>query len=180
MFKFKGQEEAEFKKLLAEFHDHEKIREMENYPAHGVVSTYHHSVRVAAVSFMINRRYHLRADERSLVRGAMLHDFYLYDWHKKEGRKLRDLHGFSHPVSALQNAREHFRLNRREENIIRSHMWPLTLLHVPSCREAVIVCIADKICSGQETLFYRKKSPEGPCREDYQPGAEKCPDEGEK
>ena len=46
-------------------------------------------------------------------------------------------------------------LNDKERNIIRSHMWPLTITAVPACREAVIVCIADKWCSLVETLLYR-------------------------
>ena len=48
-------------------------------------------------------------------------------------------------------------LTRKEENIIRSHMWPLTFWHYPQSREAVIVCLADKIVSTKETLFKRKK-----------------------
>ena len=79
----------------------------------------------------------------------MLHDFYLYDWHKPE--EAQPLHGFRHPVTALGNARKHFKLNKVEENVILSHMWPLTLSRVPRCREAVLVCVADKICSLRET-----------------------------
>ena len=36
------------------------------------------------------------------------------------------LHGFRHPATALRNARKHFALNKVEENVIISHMWPLT------------------------------------------------------
>ena len=153
-FRLSAEENRALQELLAEFLNHGQIHEMKKYPAHGAVSTFDHSVRVAAASFLMNRRLHLRADERALVRGAMLHDFYLYDWHASDDGTHR-LHGFSHPKRALENSRRYFRLDAREENIIRSHMWPLTLLHVPSCREAVIVCLADKWCSGQETLFKR-------------------------
>ncbi len=42
----------------------------------------------------------------------------------------------------------------RVKNIIIRHMFPLTLVP-PTCTEAWIVCIADKICAIEETLFNR-------------------------
>ena len=57
----------------------------------------------------------------------------------------------SHPAKALRNANKYFDLTEREANIISSHMFPLTLTKVPKCREAVIVCITDKICATKET-----------------------------
>ena len=36
-------------------------------------------------------------------------------------------------------------------------MWPLTFRHVPTCREAVIVCLADKYCAVVESMFRRAK-----------------------
>lgn len=86
-----------------------------------------------------------------LTRGALLHDYYLYDWHHCENKA----HAVNHPVIALGNAVQDFELSRRERNIIASHMWPLPPTRVPKCREAWIVCMADKVCSLQETLFMR-------------------------
>ena len=40
----------------------------------------------------------------------------------------------------------------REKDIICSHMWPLTIRHMPRHREAVVICLADKICSLRETI----------------------------
>ena len=36
------------------------------------------------------------------------------------------------------------------ENIIGSHMWPLNIRNIPRSREAILVCIVDKICAVQE------------------------------
>ena len=55
---------------------------MKQYIQHGRVSTYDHVISVARLSLLINHRLHLGACDRELVRGAFLHDFYLYDWHK--------------------------------------------------------------------------------------------------
>ena len=50
----------------------------------------------------------------------------------------------------LINAEQEFDLNETERDIIRSHMWPLTLFHMPKSKEAALVCLADKICTLQE------------------------------
>ena len=83
----------------------------------------------------------------------MLHDFYLYDWHVQDG--THRWHGFHHPERAAENAARYIGVSEKEAEIIRYHMWPLTLRHAPSSREAWIVCIADKLCSLEETLFRR-------------------------
>ena len=36
-------------------------------------------------------------------------------------------------------------------------MWPLTFRHIPTCREAVIVCLADKYCAIVESMFRRTR-----------------------
>lgn len=82
---------------------------------------------------------------------------YLYDWHKKGTfhgiRRLFEMHGFSHPGRACVNAEQVFHITKKEQSIISSHMWPLTFRHVPSCREAIIVCLADKYCAVVESMF---------------------------
>ena len=67
------------------------------------------------------------------------------------------MHGFSHPGSACLNARTYFQITKKEQNIIQSHMWPLTFRHLPTCREAIIVCFADKYCAVLESMFQRTK-----------------------
>jgi uncharacterized protein len=143
-----------FQQVIHEIEENSRAHLMHNYIQHGAITTYDHCFSVALLSYQLNRKFHLRSNERQLIRGAFLHDYFLYDWHHYEG----NLHGFSHPETALLNAREDFMLTRKEENIIRSHMWPLTFWHYPQSREAVIVCIADKIVSTKETLFKRRKA----------------------
>ena len=86
--------------------------------------------------------------------GAMLHDFYLYDWHADDHGEHR-LHGFTHPEAASRNAGKYFQADDRVRHVIRSHMWPLTPVRMPLSREAWIVCISDKCISLYETLFKR-------------------------
>ena len=50
---------------------------------HGNVTTFEHSVRVACLAVWMADRAHLwyRVDLKSLIRAALLHDYFLYDWH---------------------------------------------------------------------------------------------------
>jgi uncharacterized protein len=90
-----------------------------------------------------------------MIRGALLHDYFQYDWHDAKTDIRRRFHGFYHPGIALQNADREYILTPRERDIIKKHMWPLTLVP-PICREAWMVSAADKWCSLMETLGVHK------------------------
>ena len=86
------------------------------------------------------------------MRGALLHDYFLYDWHIPD--ENRPLHGRYHPSAALKNAEEDFELSDMERDIIKKHMFPLTLTP-PAYKESLLVCLVDKACSIYE-IFSRK------------------------
>ena len=117
---------------------------------HGDTSTYTHSICVTYISICLALKKNKPVNMRSLVRGALLHDYFLYDWH--ENNKYHKLHGYTHARRAMENAARDFPLNKIEEGIIFAHMFPLNLTHFPKSREARIVCMADKICAGFETM----------------------------
>ena len=112
---------------------------------HGTQSIYDHSLHVTSMCIRLSRKLHIRIDERALVRGALLHDYFLYDWHES-GHKW---HGFHHAATSLKNARRDFEIGEIEADMIRCHMFPLNL-RVPRCRESWILCVADKISSVAE------------------------------
>ncbi len=118
---------------------------LKRYAQHQGNTTYEHSKSVALASYRLARILHLCIDGESLARGAMLHDYYLYSTDRMD--KTSYEHGVTHPKIALKNAEKHFELNDRERNIIESHMWPLTMMHFPREREAVLVSLADKYCA---------------------------------
>ena len=125
------------------------MQESRQYMQHGNISVYAHSVSVALLCLLIAKRLRVAVDEISLVRGALLHDYFLYDWHARgDGHRW---HGLYHPKRALQNAERDFSLNRIERNMILSHMFPLCPC-LPKCRESWILFTADKICAVRETL----------------------------
>lgn len=118
---------------------------------HGNMSVRQHVINVAKCSVLLSERLGIPCNRRALIRGALLHDFFLYDWHDKEHIKIYRLHGIHHPKIALKNAEKEFVLSDIERDVIRKHMWPLTIVP-PMCREAWIVTIADKYCSLMETV----------------------------
>ena len=94
----------------------------------------------------------IRVHEKELIRGALLHDYFLYDWHQKyKPTRNVGLHGRIHPKIALFNARKDFNVNYLEADIIERHMFPLTFMP-PRYRESLIVCLVDKACSVYETF----------------------------
>ena len=125
---------------------------------HGSMTVNSHCINVAKYSLAISRkleRLGITCRKKELVRGALLHDYFLYDWHDEDHIQPHKLHGFYHPGIALKNAQKEYTLTKREREIIRKHMWPLTGIP-PMCREAWIVTTADKWCSLMETIHLHK------------------------
>ena len=117
---------------------------------HGQRTVFEHSLAVALMCLTINEFLHLKLNERRLIRGALLHDYFLYDWHVKD--KSHRLHGFRHPYFALENARKEYELDPVLEDMIVKHMFPLIPIP-PKYKESWVLCIADKICASKETIL---------------------------
>ena len=138
--------------ILHKLSENPRIAEMNRYIQHGDTSCLLHTVAVAYYSMRLAEKLRIPVHKRELIRGALLHDYCLYDWH--DGKPERRIHGFTHPGAAERNASRDFKLKRLEKDIIRKHMFPLTP-KPPMSREAWIVCLVDKGCSLYET-FGRK------------------------
>ncbi|MDO5564135.1 MAG: phosphohydrolase [Eubacteriales bacterium] len=121
---------------------------------HGSISCFEHSLNVAYLSLFLVLLFHFKVDIRGLLRGALLHDYFLYDWHIKEHSPK--LHGFNHAKIALQNAKKDFHLTDIEKDIIEKHMFPLNIIP-PKYFETVIVLLAEKFCTIKETILYRRR-----------------------
>ena len=140
-----------FMNILKQVEAETRILQSKEHIQHGTTTVYEHCVQVAYESYLFAKEHQLQVEMEQLIRGALLHDYFLYDWHDGKGRHF---HGFTHPECAKRNAEMDYTLSPRVKNIIARHMFPLTPVP-PTCTEAWIVCIADKICAIEETLFGR-------------------------
>jgi uncharacterized membrane protein len=148
--------EDEYYETIQDICQHEEFLKLKDYFHHNS-SIYAHVQEVAYLSYRICK--YLKLDYRSAARGALLHDFFLYDWRNHDVPDLprEKFHGIEHPAIAVANAKKYFSLNDIEEDIIKKHMWPLTLVP-PKYKESFIVSFADKYLSSREFLseFKRK------------------------
>lgn len=131
------------------------FRQMKHYIQHGNMTVNDHVLSVTRYSIALDDILHAHSDRKALIRGSLLHDYFLYDWHIPDAEHSHRLHGFYHPGIALRNAMKEYDLTARERDIIKKHMWPLTVVP-PMCREAWIVTTADKWCSLLETLHMHR------------------------
>ena len=139
----------DFKEIVVRISNTDSFKKMKNIKQHRFSDCYEHSINVATKCFIYAKKMNLKIHLPSLVRGALLHDFYLYDW--RENKRKHMNHGFTHPRTALENAKKEFGdLNKIEEDIILSHMWPLTFFKFPKYKESYLVCFSDKICAIKE------------------------------
>ena len=137
--------EREFVELTRELLDSDQVRMMGRWKHHGPVTTLDHSLFVAFSTYRVARA--LRLDVRSAVRGALLHDLYLYDSRDKSAHPGNQC--FDHPRFAARNAAALTDLSAKEQNIILSHMWPLGG-PLPRSAEAWTVDLVDTVCAGLE------------------------------
>lgn len=131
-----------------------KLYKLDSFTQHRGTSRLDHSISVAYHSYRISISLGLHVDLRSMIRGAVLHDFFLYDWREETGRKGVFINLFTHPREALRMSQRNFELNIKERDIILKHMWPLTVVP-PKSKEAFIVCMMDKYCAVKE-MFRRR------------------------
>lgn len=140
--------------IVKDLINNKTVLNMKEYMQHGCTTCYQHCINVSYYSYIISKK--LGLDYLSAARAGLLHDLFLYDWHNlTEKVPLLEMHGFTHPQKALDNAKKYFELNEKEEDIILKHMWPLTI-KLPKYRESFVIILVDKFCCIAEFLKEKK------------------------
>ena len=125
------------------------FKKMDEFIMHGTTTCLEHCIDVSYMTYKICRRYGL--DYKSAARAALLHDLFLYDWHRHFEETGDRFHGFTHPRKAMENAVKYFKISKKEQNMILRHMWPLTIIP-PRTIEGMVLLYADKVCTVKEAL----------------------------
>lgn len=81
----------ELVKAIRELESNERLEREKYFFQHGNTTVYEHRICVAQVSLYIASKLKVRVNEKNLMRGALLHDYFLYDWHDKN--KEHCMHG---------------------------------------------------------------------------------------
>ena len=134
----------EFENIFSDYINHPKIGEMKRYSHHGI-NRYDHSYRVALHTYRITRKLHL--NYKSATKAAILHDFFLDEVEDKNAIERLT----NHPDIAVSNAKKYFCINEMEEDIIRKHMFPITI-SPPKYMEGWIVDFVDDYISVFERI----------------------------
>lgn len=136
----------EFENIINELITNDTVLEMKNYKQHFDTSCFDHCYLAAYYCYLICKKFKL--DYKSATRAAMLHDLFLYDWRDKNSH--RRFHAFHHGKTACINACKLFKLNKKEQDIITRHMWPVTFAF-PNSIEGFILTFVDKYCALHES-----------------------------
>ena len=154
------EEQNRLETIYQTFLKDEKILRMKDISMHRGSNCYLHSFKVAkkAIKKSLSRK---DVNLEVVLLGAILHDYYLYDW-RKDRSKLKK-HGKNHPNIAIENAVKDFNISEEVKKVIKSHMWPLNIKDYPNSKEARIVSISDKAVTIGESLTsikYKQKKRE--------------------
>lgn len=148
----------DYLEVAGDLYNSNQLQSLGQYEQHFKINRLQHIRSVAYLSFLISRK--LGLDYKSTARAATMHDLFYYDW--REDDLSHKLHGYRHPKTSLKNAYYLCgALNKKEEDIIKKHMWPLTVVF-PKYAESYVVTAMDKYCATIELYYslsqsYRKR-----------------------
>ena len=133
-----------FKTFLEENKDiiiTDAFQELQNYHQHLHTSRFDHSLNVAFLVFLKTRH---TPEYKDAMIGAFCHDLFIYNHYETNESQWKHL--FEHPKAALKTTKTVFELTPMIENMILSHMWPLSAIR-PRSKSAWWLVTMDKIAS---------------------------------
>jgi len=102
----------------------------------------------------------IRADQRIVMRAALLHDFYPYI--RPDSMSFNE-HNRSHPKKAVTHAKKFYVVEPAVADVVlNSHNWSLVRIVKfwrPHWREHVAVSLADLFCSAMENIYHGVAEP---------------------
>ena len=108
------------------------------------------TLNVTICSYNFAKRFNLNVNYESLIKGCLLHDFFLYQQYKCPKGSI---HAWYHPKEAYKNASKYYDINKIEKDMILKHMFPTNPFLFPKYKETWIIILCDKYCATMECFF---------------------------
>ncbi len=137
--------EVEFNNIISDILKNKEFIDLK-YEIHHGISRLDHSLNVARMTYRICKRLHVKNYEE-ITRAALLHDFF-------RTNEVPDKSFLLHPLKAVENSKKNFEITNIQENIIASHMFPVTKV-LPKYAGSWIVSGADKAVAIYECTKYK-------------------------
>ena len=144
--------DSEYINIVQDIIEHNEFNKTKTIVHHGL-NRFDHCVRVSYYSYKITKM--LKLDYEKVARAGLLHDFFLVDNSDVDMTRRLDVL-INHPKYALINSKRHFELTEKEEDIIVSHMFPVSL-KTPRYMESWIVDVVDNVVAVFEAVYSAKK-----------------------
>lgn len=141
--------EQEFLDIIEPILQNEEFQKLKDIAHHGL-TRYDHCIRVAYGSYLFSKALHL--DYVQVTEAALLHDFFTDE--VREMGFLKRLQ--EHPKYALKNAKKYYNLTPMQEDIILTHMFPVTFLP-PKYLESWMVDLVDDGVAIYEKLLSTRR-----------------------
>ena len=142
--------DIEFQNIIRELIENDTVKSMEKYNQHCDTNCFEHCYHVSYICYKVCKK--LKLDYKAAARAGMLHDLFLYNWRENQ-EDIKGLHAFTHGNTACKNASKLFDLSDKEKDMIKTHMFPVTIIP-PKSREGFILTIVDKYCTVAELNEY--------------------------
>ena len=136
--------DIEYLNIIKDIMKNKQFKKMEMIEHHGITRL-DHSLRVSYYSYRISKLLHL--DYQKTARGGLLHDFFFSPEERTAKDKLKST--FTHPKKALETANANFKLSKKEQDMIVSHMFPV-YISIPKYMESWIISVVDKVVATSE------------------------------
>ncbi len=141
-------QDEEYNYIVSSILSEEEFSEKMSQIRHHDSNRLNHLMKVSYYSYKIAK--YLRLDYEQVARAGLLHDFYLDSVYSQNSIKDKVLlYTMKHPEAAVKNAKKLFSLTEKEEDIIRTHMFPLDV-KIPKYAESWVVNLVDKGISTAE------------------------------
>lgn len=149
-FRQRALNDKTYMEYISDIYNDSNFAVMDKYEHHNTYTRLDHCIHVSYSTYLWLKKlapgYRYM---REACRGALLHDFFLYEWHTENPFPVPCMHAWKHPERAYLDAKKYFNISPVEKHIILTHMYPL-YLGIPSSKAAWMVIWFDKYWACRE------------------------------